>query len=365
MKGHMDRISFHVLFMSGLVLQFVLFLSFKTVAFDTAVFILFLVFVLLLAIRLRFKIPDQTLWVDALIYAFIGYLYPETTWLIVPFVFLVCVKGNLSALIIVWSALIGFGKYEPLLIVLFVEASLLGLTLYVSDEKHEHVTQLNDRLRKRIYELELRQNGLLKELTSTEQNAVMAERQRLSEMLHDDLGHELTGAHLALKAHMYLLGRDEAKAKKTLTSAGERLERALTRLKETVHATEPSETYGLASCKKIIESFEDYAIDYDHRGSFEDVPAHVWQNLYSTLKEGLTNIRKHAHPTFIRINLISTGTIVRLSIENDGIESDRVSSGGSGLKYMRRRYEAVGGSLSIQKGDTFMIVAVLPIRRPA
>lgn len=360
-----DRISFDVIFISGLLFQFVLVLVFKTVDFDTAVFILFLVFILLVAIRLRFNLSDRTLWIDALICALTSAFYPEAIWILVPFVFLVSVKGNVGALLIAWSALFVFGDKGALIVVFYAEACLLGVMLYVSHTKHEHLTQVNDRLRKRVYELELRQNGLLKELTSTEQNAVMAERQRLSEMLHDDLGHELTGAHLALKAYGHLMNTDAVKAKKTLDRAGERLDRALTRLKETVHATEPSESFGLDAFSKMIESFEDHMIDYDHGGPFDDVSAHVWQNLYSTLKEGLTNIRKHARPTFIRVVLISTGKIVRLSIENDGIRTDRASSEGSGLKYMRRRYEAVGGSLSVQKGDTFMIVAVLPIRRSA
>ncbi|MFP4177222.1 MAG: sensor histidine kinase [Acholeplasmataceae bacterium] len=363
MARHTDWIPYSAIFIFGLVLQFVLLLSFKTVDFTTTVFILFLVFVLLIAARLRFRIPDRTLWIDALILFIIAYLYPETTWFILPFLFLVSAKGNFRALIIALVVLFVFGDGEPLLYVLSLAACLLGSMLYLSHDKYERLIQNNDGLRKRIYELELRQDGLMKDMTSTEQDAVMAERRRVSEMLHDDLGHELTGAHLALKAYAHLSGRDDAKAEEMLSSALQRLDRALTRLKETVHATEPSEAYGLASFIRTIETFDDYGIDYEYRGDFEDVPAYVWKNLGSTLKEGLTNIRKHARPTFVKIELISTGTIVRLSIENDGIGTDRAASEGNGLKYMRKRYEAVGGSLSVQKGDTFSLIVVLPIRR--
>ena len=52
--------------------------------------------------------------------------------------------------------------------------------------------------------------------------------------------------------------------------------------------------------------------------------------------------------------------MVRMMLEND-VLSRSEQNWGNGLRYMRRRVEAVGGSLSAQKDATFRLIIVIPL----
>jgi signal transduction histidine kinase len=51
-----------------------------------------------------------------------------------------------------------------------------------------------------------------------------------------------------------------------------------------------------------------------------------------------------------------------MSVENDGVTPEHGNTGGgNGLRYMRRRIEAVNGSLTIQKtSGRFKIIVLIP-----
>ena len=80
-----------------------------------------------------------------------------------------------------------------------------------------------------------------------------------------------------------------------------------------------------------------------------------------SVKEALTNITKHAVPIHINLNLAVTDYIVKLTIENDGIRNSNDKITGNGLRYMRSRLEAINGSVSIQKQDSFKLIIIIPI----
>lgn len=82
-----------------------------------------------------------------------------------------------------------------------------------------------------------------------------------------------------------------------------------------------------------------------------------------SVKEALTNITKHALPKMINVSLEVTEYIVRIIVENDGVIDKNGKMDGNGLRYMRNRLEAVNGSLSIQKKDTFKLIITIPIER--
>jgi len=81
--------------------------------------------------------------------------------------------------------------------------------------------------------------------------------------------------------------------------------------------------------------------------------------LSSVLKEALTNAQKHATPSAIEVALQVNNHVVKLTIKNDGIHPVD-NKAGSGLKYMRKKIEALNGHLTIQKSFYFTLICVLP-----
>ena len=78
-------------------------------------------------------------------------------------------------------------------------------------------------------------------------------------------------------------------------------------------------------------------------------------------KEALTNIAKHALPRRVSAVLDTSGSIIKITIENDGIKPGLGEPAGNGLRYLRKRVESVRGSLSASyTGAVFRIIIILP-----
>src|SRR6266550_505664 len=92
-------------------------------------------------------------------------------------------------------------------------------------------------------------------------------------------------------------------------------------------------------------------IPVDVRSSVtQRLPAAVETALYRVVQEALTNAARHAHATRIRIEIDQDQDCLRCLIGDDGVgfEVDScVRRGGLGLRGMRERLSALGGSLHI------------------
>jgi signal transduction histidine kinase len=97
--------------------------------------------------------------------------------------------------------------------------------------------------------------------------------------------------------------------------------------------------------------------------------ASVETTLYRVAQEALTNVRKHAGASSVRVALSSDSCSVRLGIEDDGVgfepkpSSDLIKDGQFGLVGMRERVERAGGALNVRRapGGGTVIEVLLPI----
>jgi signal transduction histidine kinase len=106
-----------------------------------------------------------------------------------------------------------------------------------------------------------------------------------------------------------------------------------------------------------------------------DIPYSIVRELVPLLREGLTNIEKHARASSVSIvSAVQDGHLL-LTLQDDGIgigasrsAPDRQSGQprGHGLTSMRERAELLGGSLSVEPaagGGTVITVSIpLPVR---
>ena len=68
--------------------------------------------------------------------------------------------------------------------------------------------------------------------------------------------------------------------------------------------------------------------------------------IYYVVSEGLTNAAKHAHASYVRVELTADASAVRLRIVDDGAGGADPSQG-SGLVGLRDRIEALGGTVEL------------------
>lgn len=342
------------------IFEFIVLLYVLIPVYQTTVFLLLLLLLLSLVIRWRIKIDPHFMLIDQTFFMIVVFFNPSFLGFLFIFAFYYAYVNRLYLSLPILGLFVFLTK-SPFDYIQFLQATLIGFLLYHWEKEHQKNEMTNDHFRRRIYELESNQAQLLADVQATERISQLNERQRIAEILHDSLGHELTAAHLSLIAYKTL--RDNGlveRAEKTLTKTKKRLEGALIELKETVKRIEPTEPYGLSNLNTLLTNFV-YPVDFSHEGDLTRIKSYMWQLILMTIKEGLTNITKHAQPKGVHVSIEVTDYIVRLVIENDGVQMTKKTSSGNGLRYIRQRLEAVNGSLSVQKGEIFKLIIIIPL----
>lgn len=353
------KLSVQVLYLLIMCFQLLILLVLLVPEFDVLVFLLFLLTSFSLVLRWRIEIKPIYMLIDQFVLIIVSLFYTQAIMYFFLLAYYFAYKNKL--LYVIPSFIVGaINSYNEIFYLLFIIAILFGIILYLWEKESNTNKELSDNLRERIYELEQTQYLLLMDNQDTEKVSRLSERQRMAEILHDNLGHELTAAHLSLKASNTLLNQDHLeKAKITLKNSEKRLDNALHQLKSTVSSLEPINEFGYEQLKSLIDNYM-YPINFKQHGDVSKLKPYIWQLINVSFKEAFTNIIKHANPNFINVELDVTDNIVRVIIENDGINKTG-DTDGHGLRYMRNRIEAVGGSLSVQKTKTFKVIIIIPL----
>lgn len=322
-------------------------------------FVLVMLLAIMAALRWRIQLPGWTVLIDlcfCLLFSpfWVGSLYGlalplvESLWrgrpyYCVPIPFIVFASG---------AATVHF-------VVFLLSAALFGTVLRHWQQQRTSFWREIDQERKARYELERLKIDLLQANSETAQMAELTERNRIARDLHDHLGHDLTGALLALQAYEQCQHGEQAE--KMFAQVKKRLTRSTKRLRDTVHDMTPVALIGEQTIESITENFTYCPVSYQKSGNMDSVPVYLWSLLIPCLKEALTNVARHSDATKVTVHLDVTETIVRLSIQDNGTCSAQ-STDGSGLRNLKIRARAAGGSLSVNRSSGYSIVCVLPIQ---
>ncbi|WP_404433273.1 sensor histidine kinase [Sutcliffiella horikoshii] len=273
-------------------------------------------------------------------------MYKRQPWYVLPTLLFIFVYPDSSILVIA----------------VFIQAALTGALLGGWDEDRERNQREADRQRRDRYELENLKEELLLANAQGARLAELSERNRIAQQLHDEVGHELTASVLALQAFEHLWKEGDPAASELFTLAQQRLSNSAVYLRETVHNLKPVKELGLEGMYDICDKFSLCPVEFHVFGDTSKVPANLWTILYPTLKEALTNTIRHAKPTQVEISLDISPHILRLSVHNDGVmNNNSVQGAGLGLRNLRHRAKAVGGSISTDTTKGFLLICVLPV----
>ena len=245
-------------------------------------------------------------------------------------------------------------------------AGLCGVFLGNWDKERELAFITRDDKAARYYELEDLKNDLLDATTKIERMTVISERARIAREIHDNAGHEIVAAYISLQTAREVLewvldptgGAEDVLS--LYDAALERLESGANRMREAVHNLAPVAALGIEALRETCRRFPAGNVEFAAFGNSDLVPVHAWNVLEACLNEALTNAARHAKPERVTVNLDTTSHIVRLSIENDGVTLQK-SKMGHGLRNLRNRAAAVGGSLAVDAGERFRVTCVIPL----
>ncbi len=186
-----------------------------------------------------------------------------------------------------------------------------------------------------------------------QQLSVIADRERIGRDLHDTVIQRLFATGLSLQAAQRKLDDPDA--------VNERLERAVDdidgivrEIRATIFALQSSGDAERGVRARILEVVEELSqvlpraprVRFD--GPIDTVVGRlVGDHLVPVVREALTNVAKHATADDIQLELAADHAGVRLRIADDGSGIRPGAPAGFGLRNLRQRADALGGSLQI------------------
>ncbi len=177
-----------------------------------------------------------------------------------------------------------------------------------------------------------------------EESARDRERLRLARELHDVAGHKLT----ALKLNLTALERaDENVARSSIKVASQLATELLDDIRGVVAQIRQHDGLDLRQAlTQLIAPLPSPRIHLTVGDDARVDSVAQAETLLRVVQEALTNIVRHAHADNAWIDLRREGNVVRLSIRDDGRGVVPLREG-FGLKGMRERIDAVGGTLEV------------------
>lgn len=177
------------------------------------------------------------------------------------------------------------------------------------------------------------------------------EIRRIAHALHDDSGQLLVSVHLQLAQ----LAREVPAAAPKIQECQELLDQAEQQLRHLSHQLRPmvlDDLGWLAAIEFIAAAVSGRThIPVDVRSSItQRLPAAVETALYRVVQEALTNAARHSKASHIHIEIDQELDSLRCLISDDGVGFEVescVRRGGLGLRGMRERLDALGGSVHI------------------
>ena len=181
---------------------------------------------------------------------------------------------------------------------------------------------------------------------------LMDERERIAKDLHDGIIQSLFAVGMGLQGTALMAGSPETAAR--IDSAVGELDRVIRDLRNYIFGLRP----GILADRQLDQALRELGEDIQKRSTFRvevEVDAELAavvssrsHQIVQVTREALTNVARHAQAKHSVVRLTRTGQTAVLTIEDDGIGFEvRRDKAGNGLRNMRDRATAMGGSLRI------------------
>jgi PAS domain S-box-containing protein len=189
------------------------------------------------------------------------------------------------------------------------------------------------------------------------------ERRRLERNLHDGAQQRLVALSVGIRLVQSRLHRSPDEAKELLDRLAEELAATITELREIAQGIHPAvlTERGLEAALDVLAARTPLAVELDVDVD-KRLPEPVETAAYYTVSEALANVVKHAGAASAVVRVISSDASLSVEIGDDGMGG--ADAGGSGLRGLRDRVEALGGELAVESspGRGTVVSADLPVR---
>lgn len=268
-----------------------------------------------------------------------------------------------------WQIFFLTPTFDYMVPILFVVGYLV---LYIHQyHTHAQLQKAHTELALTHKELESAHAQLQVSAARIEELTLLTERQRIARELHDTLAQGVAGLIMQLEAANTQLNRQQFALagtiiQMTMTNARATLSearRAIDDIRTISSSSELRETV-----QEEIKRFSNTTgiVCHTELASLSFVPAPLFESVFRMLREGLTNISKHAHASQVWIRMFHHATTLTIEIRDNGkgfdISQLNKQPGHYGLIGLQERACLAGGTLQIEsaQGMGTMIQLSLP-----
>lgn len=206
----------------------------------------------------------------------------------------------------------------------------------------------------------------------TKQMAILEERSRLAQDLHDSAKQKAFAALAQLGAAKKLANNDHGSAAEHLVEAENIVSEVIRDLTFFIQEFYPNnlKDHGLTAAVR------DYVFAWESRSGIHlelsvvgerRLPPQIEQTLYRVVQEGLSNIARHSQATQADLTLIYGGQDIEIRIRDNGAGFEPATTPhGLGLELIQERLEGIGGRADIQSrpGEGTALTIRVPILVP-
>jgi signal transduction histidine kinase len=200
-------------------------------------------------------------------------------------------------------------------------------------------------------------------IRASEYMVKLEERNRLSQEIHDGIGHAMTGALIQMEAAKRLLAHDPSKAEVLLQNAIGISKEGIEEIRLTLkNAKPPAEQLGLNRLKTAVELFGAQAgllTTVLHSGDVQIINPLQWKIIHENVTEALTNSAKYAGATAVHVEIIVLNRFIKAVVSDNGQGAAKVVKG-LGLMGMEERTAAVNGTVIADGAKGFIVTTLIP-----
>ena len=198
---------------------------------------------------------------------------------------------------------------------------------------------------------------LLRAQEDVEHMAQVAERERIARDLHDVLGHTLSLIVIKSELAAKIAEKDSARAIQEIKEVERVSREALAQVRSTVRGYQARSLQAEVKEATAALALAGVKVSCDFQSA--TLPSSQEGVLALALREGVTNVIRHAKAHSCNLRFHQSNGTCQLEIRDDGC--GQMSPEGAGLLGMRQRVEALGGTLQREIESGTRLVICLPL----
>ncbi|MFD9698574.1 sensor histidine kinase [Lentzea sp. NPDC059081] len=203
-----------------------------------------------------------------------------------------------------------------------------------------------------------------KSAVDVRERAVISERLRLAQEVHDVVGHGLSVIAMQAGVALYVLDKDPAKARASLEAIRDTSKEALDGLRselDTLRGSAPlTPTITLADLPALASRMREAGLEVAVEVDQVELPDTYQPAVYRIVQESLTNVLRHSSPgvtASVRVYTVRGELVVHVTDTG----TPGTFTEGHGITGMRSRAEALGGTLQVDGSHGFAVIARIPL----